>query len=77
MEKWSSGGIFWACPASQWNTDIVFVQDNYLGSYNIAPGRYWVAMGLYDRRSGERFPILSGSGEVIADQIILGQVEAR
>jgi hypothetical protein len=71
------GRDFLGVPASTWNRDITFIQDNYLGSYNIPAGRYFVAMGLYETRTGQRFPVLDASGEVIGDQIILGQVDAR
>jgi 4-amino-4-deoxy-L-arabinose transferase-like glycosyltransferase len=70
------GRDFLGVPASQWRTGITFIQDNYLGNYNIPPGRYFVAMGLYETRTGQRFPILDDSGQPIAEQIMLGQFEA-
>jgi hypothetical protein len=33
-------------------------------------------MGLYETRTGQRFPILDDSGQPIAEQIMLGQFEA-
>lgn len=70
------GRDFLGAPANSWNPSIVFIQDNYIGSYNIPTGRYFVTMGLYNTLTGKRYPILDDRGRVLGEQIVLGQIDA-
>ena len=72
-----AGRDFLGAPATSWNPAMFFIQDNYVGNYNLTPGQYAVAVGLYDLTTGKRYPVLDPAGNIISDQVILGLVEAR
>ena len=38
-------------------------------------GHYRLYVGLYDRQSGARLPVLAPEGSVTADRVLLGDVE--
>lgn len=42
---------------------------------NAAPGRYRIAVGLYDPISGQRLPMLDPQGKPAADRVMLGDLE--
>ncbi|HLA43447.1 MAG TPA: hypothetical protein VJZ27_08440, partial [Aggregatilineales bacterium] len=69
------GRDFLGAPPTSWNPDMIFIQDNYIGEYNLEPGRYYVVMGLYDTVTGARFPILDESGNILGDRLFIGQIE--
>lgn len=62
-------------PPAQWSSDTIFIQDNYVIGGTLQPGRYILAMGLYDWATGERFPVLGTTGTTIADQLILTEID--
>jgi len=70
------GRDFLGAPPTSWNTEVVFIQDNYIGSYTVEPGRYRVALGLYNTLTGERHPIFDADGNALGDRIFLGQIDA-
>lgn len=61
-------------PPSQWLPEVTFMQDNFVVMGPSRPGRYIVAMGVYNVITGERLPVLSDSGDVLGDRILLGRV---
>lgn len=71
------GRDFLGVPANWWSRDIVFIQDNYMGSYNIPKGRYFLTLGLYRTDTGERYPILDENGAVLGERIILAALDAQ
>ncbi len=71
-----AGRDFLGVPANWWSDEIIFIQDNYLGSYQIPAGRYFVTMGVYRTDTGQRYPILDANGNILSDTIILGQIDA-
>lgn len=70
------GRDFLGVPANWWSDDIIFIQDNYVGSYKIPVGPYWVTMGLYRTDTGERYPIVDEAGNILGERIIVGVIEA-
>jgi 4-amino-4-deoxy-L-arabinose transferase-like glycosyltransferase len=67
-----AGRDFLGTPAQTWIPGTVFVQDNYVGNYTLEPRPYFVAVGLYNTRTGQRYPIIEGQND--HDQVILGQL---
>lgn len=70
------GRDFLGVPANWWSKDIIFIQDNYMGSYRLTPGRYFLTMGLYRTDTGERYPILDANGNILGERIILAALDA-
>lgn len=62
-------------PPPQWSAQTVFIQDNYVVGGWLQPGRYILAMGLYDWATGERFWVLDESGAPVADRLVLGEID--
>ncbi|MEJ5197887.1 MAG: glycosyltransferase family 39 protein [Anaerolineae bacterium] len=42
---------------------------------DVGPGRYRIAVGLYEPGSNRRLPVLDSQGNTVADRILLGEVE--
>ena len=61
-------------PPSQWLPDLTFIQDNFVVMGPSRPGAYIVAMGVYNVVTGERLPVLSDSGELLGDRVLIGRV---
>ncbi|MFQ5595176.1 MAG: glycosyltransferase family 39 protein [Anaerolineae bacterium] len=62
-------------PTSTWDEGEV-VRDQYTIPIpaETPPGDYQLIMGLYDWQTLERLPVLDAAGQVVADNVILGQV---
>ncbi len=71
-----AGRDFLGAPSDTWHPDIIILQDHYIGNYEVLEGRYFVALGVYDPQTGERYPVLDEDGAPIADRVFLGFVEA-
>lgn len=71
-----AGRDFLGVPPTSWETGTTFIQDQYIGDYELPVRPYFVAMGLYNTVTFERYPILDKDGNPIADRIFLGQVNA-
>lgn len=65
---------FLGVPAYSWQLGTIFIQDNYIGNYSLEPRPYFVAVGLYNTLTGQRYPILDADGTPLSDQVILGQL---
>jgi 4-amino-4-deoxy-L-arabinose transferase-like glycosyltransferase len=62
-------------PPPQWSSETVFIQDNYVIGGTLQPGRYILAMGLYNWSTGERSPVLDESRAAISDRLILTEID--
>ncbi len=61
--------------AIQWNPGDVFVQRSRLElPADLAPGRYWLQVGVYSLATDERLPVLQ-DGQPVSDRILLAPVE--
>ena len=59
-----------------WHSGVLFMQDNFVPFWEpLAAGTHHLYLGVYDWRSGERFPVLDGEGRAIADTLYLGEIE--
>jgi 4-amino-4-deoxy-L-arabinose transferase-like glycosyltransferase len=64
-------------PPSQWLPEITFMQDNFVVMGPTRPGWYIVVMGVYNVITGERLPVLSESGDILGDRILIGRVRVE
>jgi hypothetical protein len=62
------------CPTDTWRSGEV-IRDEYI--LPLKPGSYILEIGMYDAISGERLPVLSESGALVDDRIVLETVEVR
>ncbi len=60
-------------PPRQWDPDTIIVQDNFVIAGDTPPGRYVIALGVYNYVTGARLPI-AGSA---ADQALVGVIRVR
>lgn len=70
-----AGRDFIGVPPLHWQADMIFVQDHYVGNFNLEPRPYFVSLGLYNTLTGQRYPILDDQGNILGDNILLGQLE--
>jgi 4-amino-4-deoxy-L-arabinose transferase-like glycosyltransferase len=62
-------------PRHTWQPDDEFVQVHRLNIENVPPGKYRLALGLYNRADNGRWAATDRSGQALGDRIILGEVE--
>ena len=62
-------------PRHTWQPDDAFVQLHRLNVENVPPGKYRLALGLYDRADNVRWTIMDQSGQPLGDHIIVGEIE--
>jgi hypothetical protein len=61
---------------ANWHPNILFIQDNFVPiQMPIEPRRYTLTMGVYDIQTGQRLPILDAQGNILADHLILGEID--
>ncbi len=58
---------------NMWDTRTVFMQDNYVIGGSLEPGRYVLAMGVYNWDTMERLPVIGHD----VDQILITEIEVR
>ena len=62
-------------PPVHWHPGILFMQDNFVPLFEpVAAGIHHLYLGVYNWRSGERFPVVDADGRAIADQLYLGEI---
>ena len=66
------------CPTDTWHPGEV-IRDEYLLSLgeSLPPGQYTLEVGMYEPGSGERLSVLSDSGQMVSDRLILVQIDLR
>jgi 4-amino-4-deoxy-L-arabinose transferase-like glycosyltransferase len=69
-----AGRDFLGLPPLHWQADVTFVQDHYVGDFALEPRPYFVSLGLYNTLTGQRYPIRDSAGQVLGDDILLGQL---
>jgi 4-amino-4-deoxy-L-arabinose transferase-like glycosyltransferase len=62
-------------PRHTWQPGDEFVQVHRLNIENVPPGKYRLALGLYDRADNVRWAATDRSGQALGDRIILGEIE--
>jgi 4-amino-4-deoxy-L-arabinose transferase-like glycosyltransferase len=62
-------------PRHTWQPGDEFVQVHRLNVENVAPGKYRLALGLYNRADGSRWAVTDRSGQPLGDRIIIGEIE--
>jgi hypothetical protein len=62
-------------PRHTWQPGDEFVQVHRLNVANVPPGKYRLALGLYDRVDNARWAAADRSGRALGDRIILGEIE--
>jgi 4-amino-4-deoxy-L-arabinose transferase-like glycosyltransferase len=62
-------------PRHTWQPGADFVQVQRLNIENVPPGKYRLALGLYDRADNGRWAATDRSGQALGDRIIVGEIE--
>ena len=62
-------------PRHTWQPGDEFVQLHRLNVKNVPPGKYRLALGLYNRADTARWAAADRSGQPLGDRIILGEIE--
>jgi hypothetical protein len=62
-------------PRHTWQPGDEFVQLHRLNVENVPPGKYRLALGLYNRADTARWAAADRSGQPLGDRIILGEIE--
>jgi 4-amino-4-deoxy-L-arabinose transferase-like glycosyltransferase len=62
-------------PRHTWQPGDAFVQVHRLNIENVPPGKYQLALGLYDRADNVRWAVTDRSGQPLGDHIIIGEIE--
>jgi hypothetical protein len=57
----------WTYPTSLWGLNEVIEDTIVISVADILQGEYGIAVGVYDGSTGERLPLVDGSGEEIPD----------
>ena len=62
-------------PAAHWHPAVLFMQDHFVPFVEPVPaGVYHLYLGLYDWRSGRRFPVVDENMQALADRLYLGEI---
>jgi hypothetical protein len=60
-------------PVEGWRVGDTFIQKvSVLPPPNVAPGKYWIQVGLYNPDTMERLPVVVQASH-IADRVLLGE----
>jgi 4-amino-4-deoxy-L-arabinose transferase-like glycosyltransferase len=62
-------------PRHTWQPGDEFVQVHRLRVENVPPGKYRLALGLYNRADNARWTATDPAGQPLGDRIILGEIE--
>jgi hypothetical protein len=62
-------------PRHTWQPGDAFVQAHRLNIENVPPGKYRLALGMYNRADNGRWAITDRSGQALSDRIIIGEIE--
>jgi 4-amino-4-deoxy-L-arabinose transferase-like glycosyltransferase len=62
-------------PRHTWQPGDEFVQVHRLNIANVLPGKYRLAVGLYNRADNSRWTATDRSGQPLGDRIIVGEIE--
>lgn len=62
-------------PRHTWQPGEEFVQVHRLNVENVPPGKYRLALGLYNREDDSRWAATDRSGQSLGDRIIIGEIE--
>ena len=62
-------------PRHTWQPSDEFVQVHRLDVRNVPPGKYRLALGLYNRADNGRWAATDRSGQPLGDRIIVGEIE--
>jgi hypothetical protein len=57
----------WDCPTSQWTANQIITDETIISLWDLPPGAYQIAVGLYDGESSDRLPVREASGNVVPD----------
>ena len=59
-------------PPHTWRVGDIFTQAHHLSlDASLPPGQYWLQLGLYRRETGNRWLLLDGNGDPLADRILI------
>jgi 4-amino-4-deoxy-L-arabinose transferase-like glycosyltransferase len=61
-------------PSLQWDSALIFIQDNFVIAGLTPPRRYMISMGVYNFATGERLSILDRAGNSIGDRLLIDRV---
>ena len=65
-------------PRHSWRADDLFVQFSRLEiPAALAPGRFTLQIGIYDKDTQARWPVTDSAGQALSDHIILGTVSVQ
>ncbi|MGB3714004.1 MAG: hypothetical protein WA996_06205 [Candidatus Promineifilaceae bacterium] len=65
----------WTYPTSLWGLDEIIDDSILISLEDVPPGEYGIAIGVYDSITGERLPLVDGTGASIQDgRLILPEV---
>jgi hypothetical protein len=62
-------------PRHTWQPGDEFAQMHRLNLENVPPGKYRLALGLYNRADNSRWAAADRSGQPLGDRIIVGEIE--
>ena len=62
-------------PRHTWQSGDEFVQAHRLDVSNVPPGKYRLALGLYNRADNSRWAATDRSGQVLGNRIVIGEIE--
>jgi len=68
---------FLGVPTTQWQTGLVFIQDNFVIAGETRAGNYMISVGVYNTATGERLPVLDSSGQPVADRVLINRVRVQ
>jgi hypothetical protein len=76
--QWDQQPFHGAYPTSWWLKGEVIDDPIALNLEDVPPGRYQLAVGLYDAQTWERLPVVDGTGRAIPDgRLVLDKIIAR
>lgn len=65
----------WVYPTSFWWPGEVVEDETTVSLESVLPGKYGIAIGIYDPASGERLPVVDGAGNKLPDgRLILEEI---
>ncbi len=64
-------------PRHTWQPDDEFVQLHHVPIGNLAPGKYTLELGIYNRADQARWAATDRSGQALGDHVLLGAIEVQ